>query len=61
MTKYTFTPGCPPTFLPEDLDTSGMIDITIVSSAFRVFYDPQTQQTHDGEVYHKQAQEERLS
>jgi hypothetical protein len=44
----------PPSFLPADLDRSGLVDITSIGDAFRVYLDPVTGKVHDGAVYYEQ-------
>lgn len=43
----------PPTCLPEDLYHKTLVDITKIGDGYRVFFDPETGETHDGEDYAK--------
>lgn len=52
---WRFTHGTPPTFMPGTLDTSRMHDITTPADPYRVFYEPETGQTHRGADYARQA------
>jgi hypothetical protein len=45
-------------FLPEGLDTDGMLDMTKLTDRFRVYYDPKTGAVHDGNVYARQHAEQ---
>ena len=45
----------PWTCFPEELDTSGFIDISTVGSPWGKFLDPETGKTHDCAEYYKRA------
>ena len=41
------------TFLPAGMSTAGLLDITNIEQRFRVFYNPDTGLTYDGNVYYQ--------
>jgi len=43
------------TWLPPELDRTKLVDVTKVGQQFRVYYHPQTFETHDSAKYRQQA------
>lgn len=43
----------PPSFLPNNVDTSNLIDITGIGDSFRRYLNPNTGEIHDGAEYYK--------
>lgn len=47
----------PPLFLPKELDTVPLVEITAVSARWARFLDTQSGKVHDGEAYRKKYEE----
>ena len=52
--KWVRTNESPPSFLPADLSTAHLIDITCFDDPFRKYVDEKTGEIHDGAKYHEQ-------